>query len=73
MIRNPWISVLFMIENADANLSPLLAYLRSMPHNRLSVQPYLPQDLNSYDVVISLNERGKRISINGWTFRGCGA
>jgi hypothetical protein len=65
MIRHPTISVLFMSKNADASLASLLAYLRSMPHIRLSVQPHLPQDLNSYDVVISLNERGGRISING--------
>ena len=56
MIRHPSISVLIMFESADAGLLSLIAYLRSIPHIRLSVQPHLPRDLNSYDVVVSLNE-----------------
>ncbi|MBW2427508.1 MAG: Gfo/Idh/MocA family oxidoreductase, partial [Deltaproteobacteria bacterium] len=67
MIRHPSISVLFMIENADATLSSLLSYLRSMPHIRLSVHPHLPQDLSSYDVVISLNENNSDITIDPLT------
>jgi predicted dehydrogenase len=67
MIRHPSISVLFMIENPDATLSSLLSYLRSMPHIRLSVHPHLPQDLSSYDVVISLNENNSGITIDPLT------
>ena len=67
MIRHPSISVLFLIENADAALSLLLSYLKSMPHIRLSVQRHLPQDLSTYDVVISLNENNSDDTIDPLT------
>ena len=57
MIRHPSISVFCMIEREDAALSSWLSYLKSMAHIRLSVQLHLPHDLNSYDVVITFNEK----------------
>jgi scyllo-inositol 2-dehydrogenase (NADP+) len=67
MLCHPSISVLFMIESADAGLESLLAYLRSMPHIRLSVQPQLPQDLDSYDVVVSLNDGQSKAAVDSLT------
>jgi predicted dehydrogenase len=46
-----------MLERADANVSSLLSYLRSMPHIRLAVQAQLPGNLSAYDVVISFNKQ----------------
>jgi len=57
MIRHPSISVCFMLEKADAALSSLFSYLRSMPHVKLAVQPHLPRNLSSYDVVVSSNAK----------------
>lgn len=56
MISHPSISVLFKIEHEDAALASLLSNLKSLPHMKLSVQPHLPRDLNSYDVVVSFSE-----------------
>lgn len=67
MIRHPLISVFFMAEYAEASLASLLSYLRSMPHIKLSVQPHLPQDLNSYDVVISSNAEHSKDTIDALT------
>jgi len=67
MIRHPSISVLLMFQSADAGLSSLISYLRSIPHIRLSVQPHLPRDLNSYDVVVSLNENQSNDTIDPLT------
>jgi len=56
MISHPSISVLFIIDREEAALASLLAYLRPLPHMKVSVQPHLPRDLDSYDVVISFSE-----------------
>jgi len=56
MIRHPSLSIFFKIENTENRFSPLLSYLRSIPHVSLSAHPRLPQDLNSYDVVVTLNQ-----------------
>ena len=56
MISHPSISVLFIIEREDAALTSLLSYLNALPHLKLAVQPHLPRDLHSYDVVVSFSE-----------------
>lgn len=64
MIRHPSLSIFFKIENAENRFSPLLSYLRSIPHVSLSAHPQLPQDLNAYDVVVTLNEDNAPDTIN---------
>ena len=55
MIYNPPISILFLKEEEDKPLASFLSYLRSIPHIRLLELPQLPQDLSSYDIVITCN------------------
>src|SRR5210317_2338613 len=55
MICNPPISILFLKEEEDESLTSFLSYLRPIPHIRLLELPQLPQDLSSYDIVITCN------------------
>ncbi|MBT8369739.1 MAG: Gfo/Idh/MocA family oxidoreductase, partial [Deltaproteobacteria bacterium] len=55
MIHHPSISILFLGEDEDRSLAPFYSYLTSMPHIQLMMKPQLPQDLSSYDVVITLS------------------
>ncbi len=57
MIRQPSISVCFILENANAALSSLFSYLKSMPHVKQAVHPHVPRDLSSYDVVVSTSAK----------------
>jgi hypothetical protein len=57
MIFNPPISVLIIKEAQDKALTSFYSYLRSMPHVRLSEMSQLPQDLDSFEVVVSGNTR----------------
>ena len=54
---NPPISILIIKEAQDKALTSFYSYLRSMPHIRLSEMSQLPQDLDSFDVVVSGNTR----------------
>ena len=64
MIRNSSISILFLVENDDPSLKSLFSYLRAMPHIRLTVKPQLPQDLNTYDVVVTVNSRNSEHTLD---------
>lgn len=52
MVRHPTLSILFVVRNGASRLGPLLAYLESMPHLRVSVEPRLPRELGAHDVVV---------------------
>ena len=67
MIHNQPISILFLKETAEVSLTPFLSYLRSFAHIRLSEIPQLPQDLSSYDVVITCNTRHSDAAIDRLT------
>ena len=67
MIRHPSISVLVMIDSADATLSALLSYLKSMPHIRRSAHSHLPPNLSAEDSVkvVAILEAASRSMSNG--------
>ena len=57
MMDIPQISILFLKDSEEVNLSSFFAFLRSIPHIRLSELTQVPDDLSSYDVVITCNGR----------------
>ena len=57
MVNNPPISILCLKEEEDVSLTSFFSYLGSMPHIRLSQIPQLPDDLSSFDIVITSNTR----------------
>ena len=57
MVNNPQISILFLKEEEDLSLTSFFSYLRSLAHIRLTEKPQLPDDLSSYDIVITCNTR----------------
>ena len=67
MINNLSISILFLKEEEDESLISFLSYLRSIPHIRLAELPQLPQDLSSYDIVITCNTRHSDATIDRLT------
>ncbi len=55
MIVHPQISILFVVDRDEPALRPLLSYLRSIQHLKLTVEAELPADLSPYEVVVTLN------------------
>ena len=55
MIHHTPISVLFVVNDNDPSLMPLISYLDPIPHVRSVIKPQLPDDLNTYDVVVTFN------------------
>ncbi|UCG13118.1 MAG: Gfo/Idh/MocA family oxidoreductase [Deltaproteobacteria bacterium] len=55
VIVHPPISVLFVSEKDEPSLGPLLSYLRSIRHVKLTMAARLPNDLSPYDVVATAN------------------
>ena len=55
MIFNPPISILVIREAEDVALAFFYSYLSAIPHIRLSEMPQLPQDLGSFDIVVTGN------------------
>ena len=53
MKNNPTITILFLKERQNGFLASFISYLRSMPHIRLSEESQLPDDMSSYDIVIT--------------------
>ena len=51
MIVHPPIRVLFIADEADSSLQPLLSYLGSIHHLELTLEVRAPGDLTAYDVV----------------------
>ena len=51
MIVHPPIRVLFIADEADSSLQPLLSYLGSIRHLELTLEARVPRDLTAYDVV----------------------
>jgi predicted dehydrogenase len=54
MITHSPTAVLFEVDERVSSLSPLCAYLRSIPHLQVVVEPRLPHDLSPYDVIVTL-------------------
>ena len=54
MIHHPPTDVIFVAADQNSTLQPLLVYLRSIPHLRLTVEPELPEDLSRYHVVVTV-------------------
>jgi predicted dehydrogenase len=50
---HPSLSILCVVQDKGLALQPLLSYLRTIDHVRLTLQPRLPEDLSSFDVVLS--------------------
>jgi predicted dehydrogenase len=57
MIHHPNISVFFVVEDDDLSFASFFEYLQSMPHIRAVIEPQLPHDLSSYDVVVTFNSK----------------
>lgn len=57
MIHHPPISILYLKkeEEEPVSLMGFFYFLRSLPHIRLSECPQLPDDLSSYDIVLTCN------------------
>ena len=53
MIQHPVISILFVADDDDPNISSLLSYLAAIPHIRPVKQPQLLEDISTYDVVVT--------------------
>ena len=51
MVVHPPIRILFVADNDDSSLQPLLSYLGSIHHLKLTLEARLPRDLSFYDVV----------------------
>ena len=51
MIVHPPIKVLFIADEGDSSLQPLLSYLGSIHHLELTLEARVPGDLTAYDVV----------------------
>lgn len=67
MMNNPTITILFLKEAQDGFLASFFSYLRSMPHIRLSEESQLPDDMSSYDIVITGNTRHSDTTIERLT------
>lgn len=55
MFHHTLLTVLFVLRENAAFMRPLLNYLGSIPHVRLVIESELPDDLNSYDVIVTDN------------------
>ncbi len=55
MLTHPSLSILAVAAEDHASLQPFFAYLQSIPHVKLSVNPEIPADLSPYDVVLTAN------------------
>jgi predicted dehydrogenase len=53
MIVHPSISVLVVGGDSDSYLGPLLSYLKSIHHIKLTALPQLPQELDGHDVIVT--------------------
>jgi predicted dehydrogenase len=67
MIHHPSLSILFVVEDNDARLTSFLAYLQSMPHMRTVTAPQLPDNLNSYDMVVTYSAKNSVDTIESLT------
>jgi predicted dehydrogenase len=76
MILHPSLSVLAVVEEQAAALQSFLYYLRLMSHVKLTVMPQAPEDMSSYQAVITASCSAAEISAqrlqqfvsagNGW-------
>jgi predicted dehydrogenase len=55
MLTHPSLSILAVTGEDNSSLQPFFAYLQSMSHVKLSVNPEMPADLSTYDVVLTAN------------------
>jgi predicted dehydrogenase len=55
MIIHPTVSVLFLVQASDLSLEPLLSYLQSIPSIQLTTKAHTPEEINPYDVVVTVN------------------
>jgi predicted dehydrogenase len=55
MINHSAISVLFIVKENDALLGPLFSYLQTIPSVRLATTTHLPEVINPYNVIVSVN------------------
>ena len=55
MIIQPAISVLFIVEESHVFLEPLFSYLQLIPSIQLTTKAHLPEEINSYNVIVTLN------------------
>ena len=55
MILHPPIRILFVADEEDSSLQPLLSYLGSIHHVELTLEAQLPRGLSFYDVVATAN------------------
>ena len=55
MIIHPSISVLFLVQEGDASLAPLLHYLQSIPSIQLTTKAQMPEEIHLYDVIVTVN------------------
>jgi predicted dehydrogenase len=53
MIVHPSLSILCVVQEDGSALQPLLSYLQTIDHVQLALQACLPEDLSSYDIVLS--------------------
>ncbi len=53
MMVHPSLSILCVVQDNGSALQPLLSFLRTINHVQLTLQQRLPEDLSSYDVVLS--------------------
>jgi predicted dehydrogenase len=55
MINHPSISVLFLVQEGDASLAPLLSYLQSIHSIRLTTKTQMPEEIHPYEVIVTVN------------------
>jgi predicted dehydrogenase len=55
MIIHPAISVLFIVKECDVTLAPLFSYLQLIPGFQLTTRAHMPEDINPYDVIVTVN------------------
>ena len=67
MTNNPKISILFLKEEGDVFLRSFFSYLKPIPHIRLSETSQLPDELSSYDIVITSNARHSKNTLERLT------
>jgi predicted dehydrogenase len=67
MIHHPSITVLFVADDDDPNISPLISYLEAMPHIRPVKIPQLSDDLSSHDVVVTFHSKHSASAIDKLT------
>jgi len=53
MIVHPSLSILCVVQDNGSALQPLLSYLQTIDHVQLALQSSLPEDLSSYNVLLS--------------------